>query len=88
MKLYFIVFLIIQSPTEYYFIKIPFSYCYSCEPITCEEQFEKLVTHKIIKGDGIYTLYKGRTVGSHFCINLSGFYYWGYEEKLNWELNQ
>ena len=58
----------------------------SFEPESCEEQFEKVVTHKTIKDHGILTFYKGLAVGGHYCIDEKFNYYNGYEEKLNWEL--
>lgn len=84
MKIFFLVLLIVKSPTEYYYLKVPFGY--SLIPVTCEEQFEKVVTYKTIENDGIYTIYKGLAVGGHFCIDEHGNYYNGYEEKLDWEL--
>ena len=91
MKVFFLVLLIVKSPTGYYYLKIPFGY--SLIPITCEEAFNKNIN--VIKnpnyetGNGqnwVILKYKDLVVGGHFCIDEHGNYYNGYEEKLNWEL--
>ena len=93
MKLYFIVFLIVNSSTKYYYIKVPFSYCYVCEPITCDEQFEKTVKFipnpKYKNGNGenwILIMYKNKRIFGHYCIDDNGNYYVGYKEKTDWQL--
>ncbi len=86
MKLYFIVLLIVQTSTEYYFIKVPFSYCSLCKPITCDEQFDKITTSKFIEDVGYFVFYKSKVVGGHHCINIFGTFYLGYEEKTDWLL--
>ena len=91
MKLFFLVLLIIKSPTEHYYLKVPFGY--SLIPITCEEIFNKKVSvienpnYKSGNGQNWVILkYKDLYVGGHFCIDENYNYYNGYEEKLNWEL--
>lgn len=86
MKLYFIVFLIVNSSTEYYYIKVPFSYCYVCEPITCDEQFEKITTSRSIEDVGIFVYYNSKLIGGHYCIDINGNYYVGFKEKTDWQL--
>ena len=86
MKTYFFFLLIVKSSTELVYVKIPFSYCYSCEPVTCEEKFFEVTTNKQIKNDGIYNLYKGWVVMMSFCASSNGYYYDGYLEKTNWLL--
>ena len=91
MKVFFLVLLIVKSPTGYYYLKVPFSY--SLIPITCEEAFNEKVN--IIKnpnyksGNGencVIVNYKDLYVGGHYCIDEHGNYYNVYEEKLNWEV--
>ena len=84
MKTFFLILLLVKSPNEIIYVKVPFSY--SVEPITCEEIFYEKVKHKFFENDGYYGFYKGGVVAGHFCIDTKGNYYDGYEEKLNWEL--
>ena len=30
--------------------------------------------------------YKGEVVGAHYCKDIFGNWYWGYEEQLNYDL--
>ena len=78
MKVFFLYILIVTH-SEIYWKKIPFAY--TLRPITCEEAFYKSVTHKIP-----YTFYKGKVVGAHYCKDIFGNWYWGYEEQLNYDL--
>ena len=78
MKVFFL-YLLIVTHSQVYWIKIPFGY--TLRPITCDEAFRKVVTHEIP-----YTFYKGKVVGMHYCKDILGNYYWGYEEQLDYDL--
>ena len=77
MKVFFL-YLLILTADGYYWIKVPFGF--TLRPITCDEAFSKVVTHKIP-----FTFYKGKVVGMHTCKDIYGNYYWGYEEQLNYD---
>tara|TARA_R100001082_G_scaffold105979_1_gene78487 strand:+ start:303 stop:584 length:282 start_codon:yes stop_codon:yes gene_type:complete len=90
-KVFFLVLLIVKSPSGIEYLKVPFAY--SIIPITCEEQFQKVAkwikNKNYTEGSGKifgYYTYKNKIIGGHFCIDEHGNYYNGYEEKLNWEL--
>ena len=78
MKIFFL-YLIIFANSEIYKIKIPFGF--NLIPITCEEAFNKSVTFKLP-----YTFYKKKVVGAHYCKDIWGNYYWGYEKQLDYDL--
>tara|TARA_R100001594_G_scaffold31656_2_gene59014 strand:- start:2272 stop:2514 length:243 start_codon:yes stop_codon:yes gene_type:complete len=78
MKVFFL-YLLIVTHTEVYLIKVPFGY--TLRPITCEDAFNKSVTFKIP-----FTFYKDKVVGAHYCKDIFGNWYWGYEEQLNYDL--
>ncbi len=82
MKTLFLVLMIALDETSYLFHRLPFSYSSDQEPITCDEFFES----KVIFKDG-NTFYKRFIVMAHHCEDQYGNYYIGYEEKLNWQLN-
>ena len=79
MKVFFLYLIIVVDSGSYYTEKIPFGF--NLIPITCEEAFYNSVTHKIP-----YTFYKKKVVGAHYCKDIWGNYYWGYEEQLDYDL--
>ena len=52
MKTFFLILLLVKSPNEIIYVKVPFSY--SVEPITCEEIYYEKVKHKFFENDGYY----------------------------------
>ena len=81
MKTFFLYLILVLDETSYIFHKIDFSY--QNKPITCDEAFEKSVIHK--EGN---TYYKRFLVMGHHCEDLTGNNYIGYQEKLDWQLNE
>tara|TARA_Y100001970_G_scaffold184054_1_gene223840 strand:+ start:3830 stop:4117 length:288 start_codon:yes stop_codon:yes gene_type:complete len=92
-KVFFLYLLIIESSTSYYWVRIPIGF--AIKPITCDEAFNKNVkivdNPKYTNGNNevwVLLFYKEKyRVAGHFCADMFGNYYSGYEEKLNWELN-
>ena len=78
MKVFFLYLLIVTN-SQVDVIKIPFAY--TLRPITCEEAFYKSVTFEIP-----LTFYKEKSVMGHYCKDILGNWYWGYEEQLNYDL--
>lgn len=80
MKTFFLHLILVLDESSYIFHKITFSY--KDLPLTCDEVFEKVVTHK----DG-NTFYKRHGVMGHYCKDLDGNDYIGYQEKLDFLLD-
>ena len=77
MKVFFL-YLLIVTADSYYWIKVPFGF--TLRPITCEDAWNKTV--KILPNPK----YKDKYVAGHYCMDIDGNYWNGYEKQLNYDL--